>query len=465
MTPSSHKNKSDKKKSRTSGSDTSIKELPTRSAKRTKPGRNRVIYSSSSEHAKTSAGESDSSSHSRKHKKSRKAKSYSSSSGSSDEGKDSKSNYDVLKDVLPGEARLMKHQKTKINQMTMSEVLDLVKLKRAAEQANIGESATRFSKDKPPKVKNFKEEPDDGVKILHKARFLRCPLSDLNKWWKLVPAVRSHMYKTIPLRFSGSQSKISDKTISSMHDRAKALSIKNFHSQNATVAAKPMKKIERKDSEGLITLYDYSWEEPTSLSEFTEALINYLAVMQQLWPLDPTGIIMLRLINSYKWISAATELREKVSVLSSYFNGALQENANRAIRGETIMDYKEHEDVLKTALTAHNLPSAGPSGRIPRLTEDQIARNRGKFNQYLGTQLRVNPAGFQKDRQNQRPRAFFNKLGVCYSYNNGTCKSPSSQNGCKNSSSGRELAHVCNVYIEQKNAFCLGKHPRTAHKF
>ena len=218
MTPSSHKNKSGKRKSRTSGSDTSIKELPTRSAKRTKPGRNRVIYSSSSEHAKTSAGESDSSSHSRKHKKSRKAKSYSSSSGSSDEGKDSKSNYDVLKDVLPGEARLMKHQKTKINQMTMSEVLDLVKLKRAAEQANIGESATRFSKDKPPKVKNFKEEPDDGVKILHKARFLRCPLSDLNKWWKLVPAVRSHMYKTIPLRFSGSQSKISDKTISSMHD-------------------------------------------------------------------------------------------------------------------------------------------------------------------------------------------------------------------------------------------------------
>ena len=102
--------------------------------------------------------------------------------------------------------------------------------------------------------------------------------------------------------------------------------------------------------------------------------------MQQLWPLDPTGIIMLRLINSYKWISAATELKEEVSVLSSYFNGALQENANRAIRGERIMDYKEHEDVLKKALTAHNLPSTVPSGRIPRLNEDQIARNCGKFN-------------------------------------------------------------------------------------
>ena len=66
----------------------------------------------------------------------------------------------------------MKHQQTKINQMTMSEIIDLVKLKRAAKQADIGESATRFSKDKPTKVKNFKEETDNGVKILHKACFL-----------------------------------------------------------------------------------------------------------------------------------------------------------------------------------------------------------------------------------------------------------------------------------------------------
>jgi len=48
-------------------------------------------------------------------------RSYSSSSGSSDKGgQRAKTNYDPLKDVLPGEARLMRNQKTKINQMLMS---------------------------------------------------------------------------------------------------------------------------------------------------------------------------------------------------------------------------------------------------------------------------------------------------------------------------------------------------------
>ena len=388
-------------------------------------------------------------------------RSYSSSSGSSnEEGQGAKTNYDILKDVRPGEARLMRNQKTKINQMSMSEVLDLVKLKRAADQANIGEASSRFSKDKPPKPRKFKEETDDSVRHLHKARFLRAPLSDLKKWWRMMPAARSHIYKTIPLKFSGSQSKISDKTIGFLHDRAKALTIKNFHSQNVCVAAKPMKKIERKDAEGLVTLFDYSWEEPSSLAEFTEALINYISAMQQLWPLDPTGIIMLRLINTYKWVSVAYELKEKVSVLAAYFNGVLQENAGRAIRGEVILDYKEHEDILKLALTSHNLPSSVPTGRIPKLNQDRNVKR---------TVHTSNPSSsgynssFRKDRQNQRPKATFNGLGVCYAFNNGSCKSQSTPAGCKNA--GREFAHVCNVYVDQKSSFCLAKHPRSSHKF
>ena len=125
-----------------------------------------------------------------------------------------------------------------------------------------------------------------------------------------------------------------------MHDRAKSLTIKNFHSQNACVAAKPMKKIERKDSEGLVTLQDYSWEEPSSLAKFTKALVNYMVSLQQLWPLDPTTLIMLRLINQYKWISVANELREKIAVLSGFFNTVLEENGWCTERNETSKNKK-----------------------------------------------------------------------------------------------------------------------------
>ena len=350
--------------------------------------------------------------------------------------------------------------------MSMGEVLDLVKLKREADHSKTGEGSSKFSKDRAPKTKMFKEQRDDGMKELHKARFLRCPLSNVNKWWRHIPATRSQIYLNLPFKFTGSQGKIAVKTIATLHDRAKPLTVKNFHSQNVCVAAKPMRKIERKDTEGLVTLYDYSWEEPASIAEFTEALVNYMAALQQLWPLDPTAIIMFRVINQFKWISVAQELKEKVSVLSAFFNAVLQENAGRAIRGEVILDYKEQEDTLKTVLIAHNLQSSIPTGRVPRFEYDLFNKQKGRFNGNQTFTNSNNPSSsFKRDRsQPTRPRAAFNGLGVCYTFNNGVCRNSPTTSGCKNSVTGRELAHVCNVYIDTMSAFCLDKHPRSKHK-
>ena len=371
----------------------------------------------------------------------------------------------MLEDILPAEARLFKGQKAKLNKMSMGEVLDLVKLKREAEQASLGENSSKYSKDRAPKSKTFKQQSDDGFKELHKARFLRAPLSSTGKWWKHIPSARTHIYKNLPLKFSGSQGKISEKTIGILHDRAKSLTVKNFHSQNACVAAKPMRKIERKDAEGLVTLYDYSWEEPASLSEFTEALVNYMVALQQLWPLDPTAIIMLRIINQYKWISAANELREKISVLASFFNAVLEENRGRAVRGETILDFKEQEDVLKSTLTAHNLSCSIPTSRFQKLEPEQHTKGRNKFTTQSQFGMANNSYQGRRDRtQPSRPRAQSNGLGVCYAFNNGSCRSSPTATGCKNANTNRELAHVCNVYVESKSAFCLEKHPRSKHR-
>ena len=373
----------------------------------------------------------------------------------------SRSNFSMLEDILPAEARMLRGQKAQLNKMSMGEVLDLVKLKREAEQASLGETSSKYSKDRAPKEKTYREQSDDGFKTLHKARFLRAPLSSTGKWWKHVPTTRSHIYKNLPLKFSGSQGKISEKTIGTMHDRAKSLTIKNFHSQNACVTAKPMRKIERKDSEGLVTLYDYSWEEPSSLAEFTEALVNYMVALQQLWPLDPTALIMLRLINQYKWISVANELREKIAVLSGFFNAVLEENRGRAVRNETILDFKEQEDVLKSALTAHNLPCSIPTSRFAKPEQDMFAKN--KFKPSQTGQFAFTPG--RRDRpQPSRPRAQSNGLGVCYAFNNGSCRGVPSASGCKNVNTNRELAHVCNVYVDSKSAFCLEKHPRNKHR-
>jgi hypothetical protein len=64
---------------------------------------------------------------------------------------------------------------------------------------------------------------------------------------------------------------------------------------------------------------------------------------------------MLRVINKYKWINVATDLKDKVSVITAFFNAVLQDNAGRSVREETILSFKEQEEIMKLSLTAHNL--------------------------------------------------------------------------------------------------------------
>ena len=393
-----------------------------------------------------------------------------------DEDQEEETNFSMLEDTLPDDARMLSHKKSKINKMSWEGVMKLVELRRKTPQ--LGENAALFSRDLVPKTVSFKKQDDDGVKVLHEARFLRLPLSNLPDWWGKVPITRPHLFKNIPLKFLGAHNMVSDKTIGNLHDRAKPQTLKNFFSQNVCVAAKPVKRIERKGSDGLEMLYDYAWEDPCSLAEVTDSILNYITILHQLWPLDPTGTIMLRVINKYKWINVATDLKDKVSVITAFFNAVLQDNAGRSVREETILSFKEQEEIMKLSLTAHNLPNSVPTGRIPRHDQDQ--GNRGKrfsninpppSNQsYNSTNNRNNSGryntgnhvnGKRPNNPNTRPRASFNNLGVCYSYNNDNCKNPSSQHGCKNGN--RDLAHVCNVWVEAQKSFCLANHPRTKH--
>ena len=93
--------------------------------------------------------------------------------------------------------------------------------------------------------------------------------------------------------------------------RAKPLTLKNFFSQNVCVAAKPLKRLERKGADGIEMIYDFAWEDPASMAEVTESLVNYMTALHQLWPYDPTAIIMLRLINKYNGSTCQTTLEKK----------------------------------------------------------------------------------------------------------------------------------------------------------
>ena len=256
--------------------------------------------------------------------------------------------------------------------MPMDQLLQLAKFDRDNTKAVVSDLTSSYTRDKKPLAIKYPEAKDDGFKKLHPARFERFPLADIKDWWKKVPRVPSHQYKNLPLQYSGTHNKVTLRTIQQMHDRTKVLSFKQFHSGNINVGSKPIQKIEKRDEAGITSSLEFNWEAPTNLSQVSDALLNYCTILLHLWPLDQTGLIILRLVNKYNYFPCANSLTERVNLVSTFFNTILRENAARAGRRAVPMNFKEQEETLKNILTSSGFSSAVPRGRINHSESDKF---------------------------------------------------------------------------------------------
>ena len=408
------------------------------------------------------------SSNKRKRRKKRKNRSGSDSSTDSSVGDRREllpasvaaSNWNLLASIWPVRDRPENLQREDVvNAIDFSTLLGMAKYKQESSVgAAGGGSKAAFTKDSLPENTYFKEARDNGVKRLHDERFLRLPLTDPKKWWHRIPLNRSHKYKNIPLKFMGCQGQIAEKTIDNAHDRSNAHLLKHFFSENIGINAKPFKKIERKDEDGLSTVFDYLWEEPSTLSHIQDAIVNYQATLHHLWPMDPTAIILLKVLNKYKWINSGDSLKDKVAACTSFFNSVMRENAGRAVRGETVMNFNEQELLLKDILAAHGISGSVPIGRIPKLDPPKP-----NFNKKQDKLPRQSSGKKPAQNTNKFQVARLGNLGCCYSFNDNVCHNTTKTTaGCKDSM-GREFAHNCNRFLANKQAHCLGDHPRHKH--
>lgn len=346
------------------------------------------------------------------------------------------------------------HRDDVVNAIDFTSLLGMAKYHKESTVGASSSGKASFTKDALPASTYFKEGKDDGVKHLHEARWQRLPLSDLKKWWTKVPLTRTHKYRNIPLKHMGCQGQVAEKTIENMHDRSNSHLLKHFLAENIAVNSKPMKKLERKEDDGLSTVFDYTWEEPATLSQVQDAVLNFQAVLYSLWPMDPTAIIILKVLNKYRWISAGDNLNDKVKAASTFFNAVMRDNAGRAVRGELVMSFDEQERLLKDVLVSSGISSTIPIGRIPKTdVQRSIKQPQQSFKNPVAG--KTSAGKFQVAR--------VGNLGVCYSYNDNTCKNATKTTaGCKDAQN-REFAHNCNRFITSKQVHCLGDHPRHKH--
>jgi len=339
--------------------------------------------------------------------------------------------------------------------MSLDHLLSLAKFDRENLKALEGDLATTFSRDKKPGPTKYKASKDDGFKHLHPARFSRYPLGKISRWWKKMPRSRGHQFKNLPLLFSGSQNKITQKTISALHDRTKTCAFKMFHSGNINVAGKPIKKIEHRAEDGVYSTIDFAWKAPTTLGQVTDALLNYCTCLMMLWPYDQTGLILLRVINKYNYLSTAPSLQERVNLITTFFNTVLRENSNRAGRKELVMSFKEQEDCLQTILSSAGYSNAVPAGR------NHVPDSKSRY------QINTVPSNKPFTATNPVPIrnkvVMFQGFAICFSFNNGACKNTLTPHGCKDTR-GKEFAHQCNKWVESRKDYCYGKHKRVNHQ-
>ena len=376
------------------------------------------------------------------------------SSGSDDDDEDPGSNWNILYTIWPVEKRpLALQNKAKFNEMTLDQLVQLARFDRDNAKAVESDLSASYTRDKKPLATKYPEAKDDGFKKLHPARFERFPLSDIKDWWKKVPRVRSHQYKNLPLQYSGTHNKVTLRTIQQMHDRTKVLSFKHFHSGNINVGSKPIQKIERRDDAGISSSLDFNWEAPSNLSQVSDALLNYCTILLHLWPLDQTGLILLRLVNKYNYFPMANSLTERVNLVSTFFNTVLRENAARAGSKAVPMDFAQQEETLKNILTSSGYSNIVPTGR----------NHRQDLDKFKPVPNRPNPPAIQHQNQNKPKVLMIGSNPVCFNFNSGHCRNTGSTSGCKDQR-GREFAHLCNKWLDAKQAYCLGRHSRATYR-
>ena len=206
--------------------------------------------------------------------------------------------------------------------------------------------------------------------------------------------------------------------------------------------------------------------------ELQAALLLFAEVYANLWPLDPTPRLLLKILVHYQYAAGYGSERDRCRLMEEYLDEVLRESASRANRGkppltfrqlkERWRDYFERSGAkykaapgnAEKASSSTNNNNSGSSaggnsgkGKNSQPSGNQPSRNRGGKAARTGVQHRSGALRFQ------------GKL-ICYLFNNKGpgCQRPAASGGYDGGKGG-VFAHVCNFEVSTGVA-CVAAHPR-----
>ena len=372
--------------------------------------------------------------------------------------------WEYIEDTWPVSLRPPKmRKKSYVNKLTMKEVESLFNMHCSREKSLRGQKMFQaVSVETSHPTVHYKKGKDNCKTRLHRARFQRLPLTSPEAWFKKVPLKRSPVIRQLPLEYTGGHEMVSEKIIEVLHDRSKALTLREFYSKNYEAASKSLKDGESTASS--------DWVNFEGLQGVQEAFCNFGAVYHNLWPNDPTPNAFWRTLIDYNWGSSLRNPKLQERLICDYFEKVTKKNANRAVRKEAPCDQAKHEDVFRQICRDLKVnpddllfgivhtPVAGPKKATHSASKTQKAQGGG-----AGKSGAKAAAAKPTDK---RGWPTYEGLGVCFGFNSveeaKKCKNTAHEKGCegKDKQGAKKIyAHVCSNWLEGKG-YCLGAHKK-----
>ena len=366
--------------------------------------------------------------------------------------------WELVNEMWPLDTRpkLLQCRRT-VEKMTIAEISQF-KDHYEKEEEKKGAGSAVYGKDQKLKPVSFKKGKDDGVSKLHPARFeLRMPLSVPKKYWHKIPA-RREVYRHFPLAHLGMEGQVSEATIVRMHDRRVPITLDMLYKGNAGRDSKAEKA---------------EWLEPTEVRHLQEAILNYMVLLNALWPMDYAGAVIMRVLVEANWgVAAGGNEKMRVALVRKFFDETVRDNSGRVVRDEVPLSYEEAKAkwirVMESVLPGMSLLGAtavaltgakGKQGPGQQLQQQQPKR--GGAGGGRGGSRGGRGGGAGSSAASQRSGAVASGLPVCFQFNlaTGCTRDVAGPNACKDAK-GMHFAHACNWLDRQTNKFCLQLHSR-----
>jgi hypothetical protein len=187
-----------------------------------------------------------------------------------------------------------------------------------------------------------------------------------------------------------------------------------------------------------------------------EALVNMGDVMAELWPLDNTPRVLLRILIHYKFAAGIRDGEaDRCNIIAEFCDGILRENASRAVGRLPPLSFRQAKERWSDVAERYGPPSrAGRGDGRGQQSGGGGGGNAGGSGQQRG-------GGVLAKSRSARYQFNGKQYGVCFEFNRNNCNRKLSGCGCEERNI--TYAHVCNYFFQGQNKHCLAQHPRVGN--